>query len=363
MRILLTHPTSWPAVRRGMERLFADLERYLRDEGHEVHTVTARRSSGSRPVHGRLARRIPDPAVTYQLRVALAIRRHRPDIVHGLHYLDGAGHRLAGRAGEVAPLVLHIPGIPSAAALAWRPYHGTIFRASSRRATAVIAMSRAAQSALARDFGRRAVVVPNGVFTSEMAALACRVERSERPTVLFPGDATDSRKRVHLLADALALLRESFPGLRMLVAWPIDENTRLTLQARSGVPVEVRDVPEPAMMAALYAEAWVTCLPSVDEAFGLVLVESLACGTPAVGARHGGVPEVLGEPAWLAEPDDARDLARTLERALADSSTPQSPTHCSELAAPFDWSAVGPRLVTLYEEVLESRPRLAWARS
>jgi glycosyltransferase involved in cell wall biosynthesis len=58
-------------------------------------------------------------------------------------------------------------------------------------------------------------------------------------------------------------------------------------------------------------------LPSTcSETFGRVLIEAMACGTPVIGSRVGGVPEVLtGEFAeWLVAPGDERDLAGALER-------------------------------------------------
>ena len=51
------------------------------------------------------------------------------------------------------------------------------------------------------------------------------------------------------------------------------------------------DAPEPLVDA--YRSAWVSALPSHDEAFGLVLAEALACGTPVVGSNDGGVPELI----------------------------------------------------------------------
>ena len=43
---------------------------------------------------------------------------------------------------------------------------------------------------------------------------------------------------------------------------------------------------------------------AIREAFGLVFVESMATGVPAVGVDDGGVPEVVSNPRWLARPDD-----------------------------------------------------------
>ena len=71
-------------------------------------------------------------------------------------------------------------------------------------------------------------------------------------------------------------------------------------------------------LADAYAGAWASVVPSVEEAFGLVVLESLAAGTPVVGARSGAIPELLSAPehGLTFEPDDPASLAETLERAL-----------------------------------------------
>ena len=50
---------------------------------------------------------------------------------------------------------------------------------------------------------------------------------------------------------------------------------------------------DPGELGALYASSWVGVLPAVEEAFGLVLVESLAAGTPVVADDSGAGPEIL----------------------------------------------------------------------
>lgn len=62
------------------------------------------------------------------------------------------------------------------------------------------------------------------------------------------------------------------------------------------------------------------CVPSRAEALGVVFLEALASGLPAVGTRVGGIPEVLddGQAGWLAPPQDAEGLRRTLEAVIRD---------------------------------------------
>lgn len=53
-------------------------------------------------------------------------------------------------------------------------------------------------------------------------------------------------------------------------------------------------------------------------AFGLVGAEALACGVPVIGARHGAIPEVLGEGETFFAPGDADDLRRNIATAIDD---------------------------------------------
>jgi starch synthase len=61
-------------------------------------------------------------------------------------------------------------------------------------------------------------------------------------------------------------------------------------------------------------------LPSVGEAFGLVLAEAMACGVPIVGSRSGSLPEVVdeGRTGLLATPLDSNSFADAIERLAKD---------------------------------------------
>jgi phosphatidyl-myo-inositol alpha-mannosyltransferase len=111
-------------------------------------------------------------------------------------------------------------------------------------------------------------------------------------------------------------------------------------------------------LAREYASAWVSVLPSVDEAFGLVLLESLAAGTPVVAARSGGPPEIVSSDrvGRLFEPDDANDLAVTLEESLELSGKKGTAAACRKRASEYDWSSVVKRYEDVYAAVLGTAP-------
>ena len=188
------------------------------------------------------------------------------------------------------------------------------------------------------------MVLPGGVVASAFAAAAAR---AEAPTVFCPASLGDPRKRGPVLARAFELLKSEVPDARLLVAAGADP-------VMSADAVRLPDGAETVALghdgdlARAYASAWVTVLPSVDEAFGLVLVESLAAGTPVVAARSGACPEIVTEREHgvLFEPDDPEDLARALRDALELARDGAGEEARRARAADFDWTRVADR----YEE-------------
>ena len=67
----------------------------------------------------------------------------------------------------------------------------------------------------------------------------------------------------------------------------------------------------PTLLSAIYSASDMFVIPSLQEAFGQTALESLACGTPVVGFRTGGIPDMVihGKTGLLAQPNDIKELA------------------------------------------------------
>jgi D-inositol-3-phosphate glycosyltransferase len=155
--------------------------------------------------------------------------------------------------------------------------------AAVARADAITALSFAARESIRRWLRVDPTVIHPGV---DLAHFTPGGERSPTPLIGCAADAREPRKRVDELAAAVAEL----PDVELRVAGPRDD------------------------VRALYREAWVTGLASVEEAFGLVLIESLACGTPVFARRDGGAQEIVTPETGVLFDDD---LPGALRAALA----------------------------------------------
>jgi glycosyltransferase involved in cell wall biosynthesis len=101
-------------------------------------------------------------------------------------------------------------------------------------------------------------------------------------------------------------------------------------------------------------------LPSVHEQFGAVIVETMACGLPALAVNAHGPAEIVeaGETGWLVPPDDEVALAGALEEAVADDAERRRRGAAAYEAARgrYSWPALARGLARVYEEVAEGQP-------
>lgn len=73
-------------------------------------------------------------------------------------------------------------------------------------------------------------------------------------------------------------------------------------------------------MPQVYRESDLFVLPSENETFGQVFIEAMSCGTPVIGTKVGGIPEIISDSynGYLVQPNDASILAQRIEKLLND---------------------------------------------
>jgi glycosyltransferase involved in cell wall biosynthesis len=179
--------------------------------------------------------------------------------------------------------------------------------------------------------------------------------------ILFVGalDRAHYFKGVQVLMQALDLLSDR--SVRLLVVG--DGDWREAYQHKAAVlgleeqVVFCGRVPDDELPLH-YACSDLLVLPSTTrgEAFGVVLLEAMACGKPVVASNLPGVRSVVadGQDGLLVRPRDVNDLAEKMQVLLDD---PERRRQMglrgrSKVEEKYDWPTIIPRLVRTYEEVL-----------
>jgi phosphatidylinositol alpha-mannosyltransferase len=358
LHIALVHPFSWPEVRRGGERYLADLAWYLERAGHRVELITGTSGASTssrggdvtirklRHLRGRATRLVArDADESFGFRAFPRLVARRFDVVHAFVPSAAIAARAAGQR-----TIYTVLGHPSAELVAALPRARRLMRAAVRSASAVVALSQASARATEEVFGRATGILPPGVILDRFPLAAA--PRTGPPRLLFNAFASNPEKGLGTLVDAFAMLLGRVPDARLVLAGPGEPDwalSRLDARARASVevlgPGRLEDVP------LRYREATVTVLPSTNEAFGLVLVESLASGTPVVCSAVGGPPEIVDRPeiGRVAPYADPPALATAIEEVIGLARDPATPERCRTHARRFDWeAAVGPLHERLY---------------
>jgi glycosyltransferase involved in cell wall biosynthesis len=364
LRVALLHPCFFPEVRRGSERIIRDLASDLIALGHHPRLITSHPGLPTRSVEDglpvvrhwrppdrRLTRRMIQEHLTHLPFSYLSLRAGRDEVAHAFHLSDAlATARWRARTGR--PSVFSYMGLPDRPVLANRRRKLRYFAAALEGNDRVVVLSRAAARAMERWLGVSARVIYPGV---DLSTFTPGGARDVAPTILCTAAPDDPRKRVALLVAAFQRLRRRRPDARLLALRPRDPAGA----ARSGLDGEgielVEPVEDPADLANLYRRAWVSVLPSRAEAFGVVVIESLACGTPVVASSDAAAPEVLDRPgvgALFDEPNEEH-VARALEEVLELAGDPGTTAACRERAGDFSSERTAREHEALYRELLE----------
>lgn len=341
----LLNPCFWPEVRRGSERFARDLADGLIERGHSPTLITSHPGLPGRaveeglpvvrnwrPPEGRLRRRRYEDYLTHVPFSYLSLRRGGYDLAHALYPTDAlAAARWAQESGR--PSILSYMGIPSHFGLLSRRLRVDITLRAARGCDAVVALSDAAAAAFRRWLGVEAQVIHPGV---NLDLFSPDGRRAEAPTIFCAAAVDDPRKRVDLLLSAVRLVRRERPGLRLILSRPSDPALAARLLADEE-GIELRDVDDAEALVRTYRESWVSVLPSHGEAFGLVLVEALACGAPVVGSDSGGPAEIVqGDGIGrLFAGEDEHALARALLEALELATDGSTAAACRARAQEF----------------------------
>ena len=371
MRVVLTSPFCWPYVRRGNERFIAEFGEYLMSRGYEVivvsskpgHTQREPLQKGMRILHRSLwtpalGRLRLQPAHGFFLGVARTLATIDADIVHSLFHHD-AWLANSCRRWRGYKSIFHLTGPPFPYAFRRLPPDRQMMKSALLRTDKLITVSEYTRRVAMEFHGVDAQVLPVPVNRTRFQPDSTL--RPNRPTILAVADFNERRKGIRVLTQAFARLKDRVKDAILNISGSMSEP--LQREVFGSVPDWVRrdihmlgfgrleDVPK------LYQSASITTLPSTSEAFGMVLLESWACGTPVVATSHGALPELMTDPLLGVmfepgpDPLEATNVDGLVEAMLTGlelSQKTESRARCLNKVSSFTWNALGPQYEKVY---------------
>jgi UDP-glucose:(heptosyl)LPS alpha-1,3-glucosyltransferase len=393
MKVAITH-TRYTA-HGGVERYAWDLVKRLLDGGHEVHFFAHFWDEQRDPrVH---LHRIPNPwkqirfmkVWSFDRWLTRHVRPEEWDVVHGFSksslqdiYTDGSGC-LADYQGY---------SIDQAGGGAWQRrlrraslHQRQVLAIEQRRFTRgnfrrIVTMSDLAGEQIRRRYGLgtdEVVTIYNGIDTARFHPGLREQWRAEYfSRLVIPPDAfvvvcvgnDYRRKGVPTLIEAARILKErGLPGrrrLRICVVGkerPRREKALSRLARQKGVWDLIKFYGTTDAVERWHGLADLFVLPTRFDAFGNVILESMAAGVPTLVSSRAGAAEVVlpGKTGWvLPDPGDAQEIAERIIELAGDEERRQAMGRAARTAAEgYSWDRHFQRMLALYQEVAAEKRR------
>lgn len=222
------------------------------------------------------------------------------------------------------------------------------------------------ESRILRKHRNKVIVIPNGLnlnkYNVNYSKEECREELGlplNKKIILFLS-AIREKKAPDVLIRAMQKIAKKIPDAYLVMAGKGRMESKIKQLARElaiddliTFPGFVRESEKPLYFKA----ADVFVLPSYDEIFGIVILEAMACGTPVVATRIGGIPEIVKDKknGLLVPPKDPNALADAIIYLLGNEELRRKMgKRGKEMVRAYIWEKIAEKTEKVYEAVLKN---------
>ena len=223
-------------------------------------------------------------------------------------------------------------------------------RHAAERSDLIIAVSQFTAGQVQELLGverSRIRVIPHGVYVPETKS------RSAEKLVLTVG-AIQKRKNIARLVKAF----EALPaGWRLAIAgstqgFGAETELRSLEESSRRTDIDVLGYVKASQLETLYNRAGIFAFPSLDEGFGMPILEAMAHCIPVIASNRSAIPEVAADAALLVDPESTDELGHSLCRLALDEQLREDLTQRGrERALQFPWQGAIERTWAVYKEL------------
>jgi len=275
------------------------------------------------------------------------------DIIHANFSLSGLAALLSTNSHK-APYVVTVQGSDVFKTIN-KPVIKFFIGKGLKKASKIIALSNSLAKTT-KKFGvseNKIVVIPNGIDISKFPVGS--YEKREKQ-FLFVGSLIE-RKGVKFLLEAMINVNQTFPEYKLLIVGEGDQKQSLTEYVNNhelSNCVQFLGTQSQSQVGKLMRKSKLLILPSVEEGQGVVLVEALASGTPCIGSKVGGIPDVISpDVGYLFEPGNSNQLANGMLHFIKNEDIWVEASENARIKAEeqFDWKNLTDRIIEIYKAI------------
>lgn len=225
----------------------------------------------------------------------------------------------------------------------------------ARRADHIITVSNFSKNEIINNFNvpsSKISVVYNGV--SQVFRNGTENESFELPEeyVLYVGD-TSKRKNIDGTISAFKKFKNnSDQDYKLVLIGPTDSPTVDSLSIADAPDIINYGYVNDKKLKCAYEKASVFLFPSRYEGFGIPPLEAMSCGTPVIASNTSSLPEILGDAAMFADPDNHMKIAEHISEIVSNEKLSDELVHRGlEQAGQYEWNKSARKLRQILREV------------
>jgi N-acetyl-alpha-D-glucosaminyl L-malate synthase BshA len=351
----------------------------LATRGHDVHIVSSEKPfRWRRNVPGLTFHRVTVPSypLFHEPQYVLALtntlvrvaREQRLDVIHAHYAVPHAtaaylAHQVAASTmGEAAPKTVTTLHGTDITLVGTDPSFAAVVAFSIEQSHGVTAVSESLRQDTGRALGiRRDIRVIYNFLDCQRyrrtadPALRARLLKEADAVVMHVSNFRPV-KRVDRVLEAFIRIRECVNARLVMVGNGPDRAALERSVTNQGLSNHVDFVGERHDLVALLSSADLFLLPSAQESFGMAAMEAMACGTPVVASRVGGLPEVIedGHTGFLCDEDDVDAMADRGIELLTDRALHERIAGAGAIVVreKFCEERIVPQYLQLYQDVI-----------
>ncbi|MDO8498808.1 MAG: glycosyltransferase family 1 protein [bacterium] len=303
-----------------------------------------------------------------QARLPLLLRKLQPDLVHFPHFnvpvfYHGKYiitiHDLIHQHFQMRRVTTHNPLVYQLKKLSYKK----VFSHAVLKALKIITPSDFVKSQLVGEWkiGKEEIVVTyeavdramvnlsKGYKVSDFSKLSQKFKFSN-PFIFYVGNA-HPHKNVLQLIKAFKILKESFPKLSLVLSGPDNYFWQQVKKESSGKDIIFTGPVTDRELIALYKNAQAFVTASLEEGFGIPILEAMACSCPVISSNRGSLPEVGGQAALYFDPANTEDAVKKISSILENPKLRKELIQKGkERVTLFSWKKLAKQTLEIYQK-------------